>query len=113
MSDSATERRRFQRIAFDAATEISQGERRWIAELCDISLKGLLIRRPHDWNGDPDHPFFATLTLDDETHLHMEVLLTRTRDDLLGFVIQGECGNEGMIGIAVPVAGPANQQALE
>ena len=86
MSDSATERRRFQRIAFDAATEISQGERRWIAELCDISLKGLLIRRPRDWNGDPDHPFFATLTLDDETHLHMEVLLTRTRDDLLGFV---------------------------
>ena len=47
MSDTANERRRFHRIAFDAPTEIVQGERRWAVELHDVSLKGLLIKRPH------------------------------------------------------------------
>jgi hypothetical protein len=86
MSDTTTERRRFQRIAFDAATELSQGERHWAVELHDVSLKGLLVKRPRDWNGDPDQAFTATITLDSDTHLHLEVVLTRTRDDLLGFV---------------------------
>ncbi|MDX5371786.1 MAG: PilZ domain-containing protein [Pseudomonadaceae bacterium] len=86
MSESATERRRFQRIAFDAATELAQGERRWTVALHDVSLKGLLVKRPRDWNGDPHQPFIATLDLDGETRLQMEVVLTRTRDDLLGFV---------------------------
>ena len=86
MSDTTTERRRFQRIAFDAATELAQGERRWEAELHDVSLKGLLLRRPRDWNGDPNQPFIATISLDAGTRLKMEVVLTRTRDDLLGFV---------------------------
>ncbi|QKE64531.1 PilZ domain-containing protein [Aquipseudomonas campi] len=86
MSDTTSERRRFQRIAFDAATELAQGERRWSVELHDLSLKGLLVKRPRDWNGDPDQPFNATITLDSDTRLHLEVVLTRTRDELLGFV---------------------------
>ncbi|MWV11808.1 PilZ domain-containing protein [Pseudomonas sp. R-28-1W-6] len=86
MSAPRTERRRFQRIAFDAATELAQGERRWTVELHDLSLKGLLVKRPRDWNGDPDQPFSATITLDSETRLQMEVVLTRTHDGLLGFV---------------------------
>ena len=86
MSESATERRRFQRIAFDAATELAQGERRWSVALHDVSLKGLLVKRPRDWNGDPDQPFTASIALDANTQLQMEVVLTRTRNDLLGFV---------------------------
>ena len=49
MNDSTSERRRFQRIAFDAATELLQGERRWNAKLHDLSLKGLLVHCPQDW----------------------------------------------------------------
>ena len=86
MSDTTTERRRFQRIAFDAATELAQGERSWTVALHDVSLKGLLVKRPRDWNGDPDQPFTATISLDDSTRLQMEVVLTRTRNELLGFV---------------------------
>ncbi|WAC42974.1 PilZ domain-containing protein [Pseudomonas sp. SL4(2022)] len=86
MSDTANERRRFQRIAFDAPTEIVQGERRWAAELHDISLKGLLIKRPNGWNGDPNLSFEANLHLADDTRVKMDVVLTRTQDDLLGFV---------------------------
>jgi hypothetical protein len=86
MSETANERRRFHRIAFDAPTEIVQGERRWAVELHDLSLKGLLIKRPKQWNGDPNHPFNATVQLADDACVRMEMVLTRTQSDLLGFV---------------------------
>lgn len=86
MSESANERRRFQRIAFDAPTVIRQGERQWSATLHDISLKGLLIGTPRDWNGDPDQPFEALIELGNEARVKMEVVLTRTQPQSLGFV---------------------------
>ncbi|WP_161864853.1 PilZ domain-containing protein [Pseudomonas yangonensis] len=86
MSESANERRRFHRIAFDAPTIIAQGERQWSAALRDISLKGLLISTPGDWNGDPDQPFDALIELGGEAKVKMEVELTRTQSKSLGFV---------------------------
>ena len=86
MSDTVNERRRFHRIAFDAPTEIVQGTRRWAVELHDVSFKGLLIHRPSDWEGDPEQPFEATLELGGDVRVRMEVELTRTQDDLLGFI---------------------------
>ncbi len=86
MSESANERRRFQRIAFDAPTVIAQGERQWSAALHDISLKGLLIKTPRDWNGDPNKPFEALIELGDEAKVKMEVVLTRAQPQSLGFV---------------------------
>jgi len=86
MSDTSNERRRFQRIAFDAPTEIIQGERRWTVELHDVSLKGLLVKRPQQWDGDPNHPFNASIQLAEDARVQMEVVLTRTHGELLGFV---------------------------
>ncbi len=86
MSESANERRRFQRVAFDAPTVIAQGERQWSAALHDISLKGLLIGTPRDWNGDPDQPFEVLIELGNEARVKMEVVLTRTQPQSLGFV---------------------------
>lgn len=86
MSEPASERRRFHRIAFDAPTAIVQGERRWAAALHDISLKGLMIETPPGWNGDPDQPFEALIDLGGETVVRMEVVLTRTQPEYLGFV---------------------------
>ncbi|MCY1287449.1 Cyclic diguanosine monophosphate-binding protein [compost metagenome] len=88
MTESRHERRRFHRVAFDASTEISQGERRWRVELHDLSLKGLLVERPQDWNGDAEQPFVATIRLSEDVAVTMEVLLTRTQDELLGFECQ-------------------------
>jgi hypothetical protein len=86
MSETANERRRFHRINFDAATEISQGGNRWAAELHDISLKGLLVIRPADWDGDPARPFDARISLGAGIVVQMEVELTRAEGDQLGFV---------------------------
>lgn len=86
MSVTANERRRFQRIAFDAPIQICQGERCWAATLHDISLKGLMIDTPADWNGDPDQPFEARLSLGSEAQVRMEMVLTRSQALYLGFV---------------------------
>jgi len=82
------ERRRFKRIAFDAPTELIQGERRWPVELVDISLKGLLVERPADWDGDPDQGFEAIIRLSkDKTEVvRMLVELRHIDDHHLGFI---------------------------
>ncbi len=51
MSEHPANRRRFKRIAFDARTELSQGQFIWPVKLIDLSLKGLLIERPEPWLG--------------------------------------------------------------
>lgn len=86
MSDTDNNRRRFQRVAFDAATKLLQGERQWDVALHDVSLKGLLVKCPNAWNGDPHQPFIAQIALDSETRIEMEVVLTRTVNDMLGFI---------------------------
>jgi hypothetical protein len=85
MSESTNERRRFQRIAFDASTEIAQGDQRWTVELHDLSLKGLLIKRPENWNGDASQAFEADVRLSPDVHVRMEVTLARDAGGLLGF----------------------------
>ncbi|TWC31745.1 PilZ domain-containing protein [Pseudomonas sp. SJZ079] len=86
MSETSNERRRFHRIAFDAPTEIVQGTQSWSVELLDVSLKGLLIKRPEDWDGAPHQPFLACVELGGETQVRMEMVLTRIQEQLLGFV---------------------------
>ncbi len=85
MSESTNERRRFQRIAFDASTEIAQGDQRWTVELHDLSLKGLLVQRPENWNGDVSQPFDAHVHLSPDVHVRMEATLARDEGGLLGF----------------------------
>lgn len=84
-TDSANERRRFQRIDFDAYTEIVQGERRWQVRLHDLSLKGLLVHRPDDWNPVDGLPLLAGVRLSDDATVLMEVELSRDQGGLLGF----------------------------
>lgn len=45
----AHERRRFSRVPFEAAVTLSCPEGKWSATLIDISLKGVLVSRPHQW----------------------------------------------------------------
>lgn len=80
-----TERRCFQRIAFGAATELSQGDNTWQVQLLDISLKGLLIQLPANWSGIEKHPFQACLTLSADVQIRMDVQLVRSHNQQLGF----------------------------
>jgi len=80
------ERRRFQRIEFDAPAELRQGNRRWPAKLIDLSLKGLLVERPRNWDADLTQDFDAIIHLDRYTHVQMQVELRHEEPTRLGFV---------------------------
>ncbi|VVN89390.1 PilZ domain-containing protein [Pseudomonas fluorescens] len=86
MSDHTADRRRFKRFAFDARTELSQGEHRWPVQLIDLSLKGLLVKRPDPWTGDETQPFAADIHLSDDVEVRMDVQLTHDDHGQLGFV---------------------------
>lgn len=86
MSEHPADRRRFKRIAFDAKTELSQGEFIWPVKLIDLSLRGLLIERPEPWLGDPRQVFFVDIHLSEDTDIEMDVHLTHEDHGQLGFV---------------------------
>ncbi|MHC6227513.1 PilZ domain-containing protein [Pseudomonas sp. X10] len=79
------ERRRFQRIAFDAPTELRQGDRRWPVKLLDLSLKGMLIERPEPWDADLTQDFEAIIHLSPQARLQMQVELRHEEPGKLGF----------------------------
>ncbi|AZL75728.1 PilZ domain-containing protein [Pseudomonas sichuanensis] len=83
---SHDERRRFQRIDFDAPTELRQGDQRWPVKLLDLSLKGLLIERPTPWDADPSQDFDAIIHLDANNHVKMQVELRHEESKRLGFI---------------------------
>ncbi|QBF25095.1 PilZ domain-containing protein [Pseudomonas tructae] len=85
MSDHP-DRRRFQRIAFDARTQLCQGERCWPVELLDLSLKGLLVKCPEPWDPDLTQDFEAYVYLSEQVKLQMLVELRHEEGCQLGFV---------------------------
>ena len=86
MSEHPANRRRFKRIAFDARTELRQGEYIWPVKLIDLSLKGLLIERPEPWLGDREKDFFVDIHLSDDVDIEMDVRLAHEENGQLGFV---------------------------
>lgn len=84
MSDH-DERRRFVRIPFNAHTELRQGGQRWPVELIDLSLKGMLVKRPRAWEPDPAQNFEAVVHLDEEVKVEMLVGLRHEESARLGF----------------------------
>ena len=86
MSQQPADRRRFKRIDFDARTELGQGDKIWPVELIDLSLKGLLIKRPDPWLGNPDEAFSVDIHLSDDDEIKMDVQLMHDDHAQLGFV---------------------------
>lgn len=82
MSD---ERRRFSRIPFDAPTILKQDHWQAGVQLCDISLRGLLVLQPDNWaQADNTQPLQVVIELSSLENIHMETQLAFTREGLLG-----------------------------
>lgn len=84
MNDSA-ERRSFSRIVFDGSTHISQGKSQWPATLVDISLKGLLVEEPQNWNADTEQPLEIKILLSDDAVITMTICWRHAEKGLVGF----------------------------
>jgi hypothetical protein len=82
------ERRLFSRIPFDADTQIRQGNHAWSVVLVDLSLKGLLVEEPFGWDIQTDQPAQATIILNGDTAIKMDVRWRHTENKHVGFECQ-------------------------
>ena len=85
MSDIGKERRQFSRVLFDAWVELRQGEKSWQTTVTDLSLNGLLVSEPMDWEIDGTKPLVAAIRLDAHATIQMTVLWRHRRDGHIGF----------------------------
>jgi len=70
-SKNDQERRHYQRIPFIAEVEVSLNDKRWICELEDISLKGLLIVAPSGVEPAKGGAYSIDLRLGEGTSINM------------------------------------------
>jgi PilZ domain-containing protein len=83
------EKRRFHRISFDAECELHCRDAVWASEVLDISLKGVLVKRPENWDVPLNEPCEVIILLDDhETGIVMAVELRHIEAHRLGFKCQ-------------------------
>ncbi len=85
MTEHASDRRRFRRIAFDAKTKLRQNGGEWSVQLVDLSLKGLLVQKPTHWHGIGTELFQVDIHLDANTDVQMQVRLAHDQTGQLGF----------------------------
>lgn len=85
MSEAEKERRQFSRVLFDAWAELRQGDKSWQATVIDLSLNGLLVSEPMDWEIDETKPLVAAIRLDAHATIQMTVLWRHSRNGHIGF----------------------------
>jgi hypothetical protein len=85
MTDKPQDRRIFSRILFDAWVELRQGERLWHAAVVDLSLKGLLVKEPEQWQIDSSKPVQAAIQLANNATIQMTVRTRHANAGQVGF----------------------------
>ena len=86
--NSASDRRQFTRIPRQLRTELHQGGAAWEVVLIDISLNGLTVTHPGEWDADYSHPFHVILRLTDGTTFETYAHLIHIEPDTLGFQME-------------------------
>lgn len=82
------ERRRFTRIIFDATATITDNKSEWQSEVIDISLKGIMLKRPENWKQTTQQRFYITVHLNDNTNILMQTRVAHTCKSSIGFVCE-------------------------
>jgi hypothetical protein len=81
----ATNRRRFQRFHFDGTVKLYSDKAMWESKLVDISLKGVLIERPVEWNGKVGSRFRMDLRINQSVIISMGVNAAHIMPHRIGF----------------------------
>ncbi len=85
----AGDQRKFTRITFhtDSRLQTEDGARNWQVQLLDLSLRGALILKPADWNGQPGDLYQLLITLgeaDDAPRIEMAVEVAHRESSRVG-----------------------------
>ncbi|HMN33854.1 MAG TPA: PilZ domain-containing protein [Chiayiivirga sp.] len=85
VSALATTQRRFHRFPIDGSVRLYSGSAMWNTRLVDLSLAGVLVEPPPDWDGTIGHRYRLDLRLEGGILIGMGVELARIDDAGLGF----------------------------
>ncbi|CAG19060.1 PilZ domain-containing protein [Photobacterium profundum] len=78
------ERRHFMRIIYQSSATLSQANDEWTATVCDLSLQGILLTRPTDWQPNHDTHYSVRFCLHEcDIELVMDTQLVRHCNDYL------------------------------
>ena len=80
------ERRGFTRIVFNGIVTITGQGGQWTGALLNLSLKGVLIKRPESWTGNIGDDFQVAIALaDGGITLHMDAVTAHVDSEHVGF----------------------------
>jgi len=79
------ERRRFQRFHFEGTVKLYSDKAMWETKLTDVSLKGVLIERPVDWNGKTGTSYRMDLRINNSVIISMGVITAHVMPHRVGF----------------------------
>ncbi len=85
LQGSGAERRRFHRFSFEGTVRLYSGTAMWETKLVDISLKGVLIERPLNWNGKVGGTYRMDLRINNSVIISMGVTTAHIMPHRLGF----------------------------
>lgn len=81
-----TDKRQFNRVTFDAPVTIHGDDGDWGSNLIDISLKGVLVTRPENWNHSDNDEFDISIELEDhDSIINMNIKQVHIENETLGF----------------------------
>jgi hypothetical protein len=81
------ERRRFQRVLFDAPAQLITPREIRDTGVVDLSLKGVLVKRPPGWRGLPDEGVLVDIQLEQpERHIRMHASVAHIEPDYIGLL---------------------------
>lgn len=82
-----TDKRRFTRVPFDAEVILHQGARAWPSDLVDVSLKGLLVVAPENFDVVTGSAFDVDLILNEDISIEVYCTLVHRTGERLGLRI--------------------------
>ena len=84
--DSQDERRVFSRVPFTGKVAVVGDHAHWLADLIDISMKGVLVTRPAEWHDQTGDNFQLKIDLgENRVVITMDASLVHSSDECLGF----------------------------
>jgi hypothetical protein len=112
MSEREVERRLFSRANLDVVTELHQGGVQWEVELINVSLNGIAVTQPEDWDADYSQPFSFVLRLGGDNNLEVYAHLIHIEAATLGFQLE-HLGDEQLALLTKLLAMKLEQEKIE
>lgn len=80
-----SEKRQFSRFTFESSINLEKDGQQWESSLLDISLKGVLISKPENWDESNTGDYHLSILLDhSDIEINMEVKPVHSHNNRIG-----------------------------